>query len=46
MIRRPPADACRRDSQGRQSMLFAIVILADRTWEQERARVFPRYREG
>ncbi|MFC5854586.1 hypothetical protein ACFPZI_23150 [Streptomyces chlorus] len=62
-------DACRRDSQGLEPMLSAIVILkatgrpagqffelangapfhrtaADWTWEQERARVFARYREG
>ncbi|MGK5498020.1 hypothetical protein [Streptomyces sp. URMC 125] len=62
-------DACRRDSQGPQPMLSAIVILkatgrpaeqffelangapfhrtaADWTWEQERARLFARYREG
>ncbi|MFG2845706.1 hypothetical protein ACGF12_21400 [Kitasatospora sp. NPDC048296] len=62
-------DACRSDSQGRDPMLSAIVILkatgrpagqffelakgapfhrtaADWTWEQERARVFARYRES
>lgn len=62
-------DACRRDSQGLEPMLSAIVILkgtsrpagqffelakgtpfyrtaSDWTWEQERARVFARYRES
>ncbi|MFE9042921.1 hypothetical protein ACFY9F_18440 [Streptomyces sp. NPDC012421] len=62
-------DACRRDSEGTDPMLSAIVILkasgrpagqffelanaapfhrthADWTWEQERARVFARYRES